>query len=358
LGVTLLSRLDLVFFVLVVLAHELFGSVAVPIASRARSVIKLSAITSCVVAPYLLWNRFYFHHLEPISGAIKGSFPHHFNWHIGPAGVPVVIAILLNGSLLFKDKWSAFDVLCILTAVAAASHLAYTLYFGGLSAWYLTTGYLGVSLCITWLVDWVIASRPAFGRVEPVLCCVLFLGFLSVASLRLFSDFSYTRLKNHQVSFNRGYLEPKRALAMKLRETLPVGSGVFIFDAPGGVAYYSGMAVIPADGLVTDYAYNHDLERQGFERYAAENHIDYFITPYLKDGDQYDYLFLQGTRLHDKQIMRVKVPLGERSAGAVTLLDSDLLFRFREINPGFEITYPEIGVWRLRHSEFHVKLHQ
>jgi hypothetical protein len=110
------------------------------------------------------------------------------------------------------------------------------------------------------------------------------------------------------------------------------------------------MDILPADGLVADYAYNTDLAREGFIRYAAEKHIDYFITPYLQPGQKYDRLHLRGERTSAGQLMDIEAPLTHVSAGSVTLSDADLLFRFREVNPDIEPILPEVGVWRISHE--------
>ena len=109
-------------------------------------------------------------------------------------------------------------------------------------------------------------------------------------------------------------------------------------------------SILPADGLVADYVYNADLTREGFNRYAAERHIDYFITPYLQPGQKYDRLYMRGERTPAGQIMDIETPLTRVSCGSVTLSDTDLLFRFREVNPDIETTMPEVGVWRIPHE--------
>jgi hypothetical protein len=349
LGLTLLARLDLIFFVLTVLAYELLDSAQIPeVAARIKAVVLQGMIITAEMLPYLLWNWHRFHHLEPISGAIKSTFPHFRPFHIDSFAYPVVAAILLNGCLLWKKKRDSFDTLCILTAIAALLHLGYTLSFGGLSPWYLTTGYLSVSLCVIWLGDRALTQLPFLGRIEPAIILVVFICFLTLASLRLFSNFSYSRLMQGDVAFSGSYVEPKRALAEKLRETLPAGSRIFIFDAPGGVAYYSGMSIMPADGLVSDFSYNTDLVHEGFKMYAARNHIDYFIAPYVNDGQTYDRLFLTMQRAGTSQIIHVEAPLGSRDAGMVSLPDANLLFRFREVNPDLEEIFPELGVWQIQ----------
>ena len=350
LGLTVLARLDLVFFAATLFIYQVFQQEAgLTLASRFGKVVIEVAIAAALIAPYLAWNYHLFHHLLPISGAIKSTFPHVQTWRIGTFFYPVIGAMVLNGMLFFRRHVSPFDRMCSVTAVAAFLHMAYTLSFGELAPWYLTTGYLTVALCIIWLADLVLRRLPRPGIVEIGASALVCLLFLSIGTLRLFSNLTYTRLLRGDVSFHGSYVEPKRALAEKLRTTLPRGSRVFVFDAPGGVAFYSGLSILPADGLVADYAYNGDVVRQGFAAYAAAKHIDYFIAPYLRPGQVYDRLSLRGMRAGGGQTMEVFAPLTRASAGTVTLRDADLVFFARDTNPDLETLYPQVGVWRIEH---------
>jgi hypothetical protein len=350
LGLTMLARLDLVFFAFTILIYELLCKPCAPkLSHRFSAWFTQATIAAVVLLPYLAWNWRTFHHLLPISGAIKSTFPHIQHLGISSFMYPVVAAILLNLSQLRKSTLSNFDIVCVLTAVAAALHMAYTVSFGGMAPWYLTTGYLSLSLCMIWVADSVLRHVPTIAWAEPVGLSLLFVAFLSLATLRLFSNFTYTRLLHGQVSFRGDYLEPKRALAKKLKETLAPNTRIMIFDAPGGVAFYSGMSVLPVDGLVSDYAYNEDIVRETFAGYAAKEHIDYIVAPYVRTGQQYDRLFMKTTATSAGWEIEILAPLTKQVAGHITTTHDDLLFRFAQINPDLELDFPEVGVWCIPH---------
>ena len=350
LGLAMLARLDLVFFVLSVLLFQLLDtSREESLARRLAQTMLQSVCATVLLAPYLLWNWHHFHHLVTISGAIKSTFPHVQHWAVQPFVYPVIAAIVWNGVLLFHSARSHFESLCLITAGGAALHLCYTLSYGELSPWYLTTGYLTVSLATIRILNVVLPRLPAPGNLERALAALAFAAFFVLAGLRVVSNFTYTHLRMGRVRFDPSYIESKRALAMKLRETLPAGSRIMIFDAPGGVAFHSGMSVLPVDGLVADFQYNQELVAQGVTQYTAEKHIDYFIAPLVKQGQIYHRLDLQETRTGSTQRMMVEAPLTHQSGGSLVLEDNDLVFRFREINPDLETEFPEIGVWRIRH---------
>jgi hypothetical protein len=351
LGLTMLARLDLMFFVTTVLTYEIVKTnSSLSLTVRVRSSLIQMVAVVVLLAPYLLWNMHQFGHLLPISGAIKSTFPHIERWALSSFMYPVIGAIVLNGSLILKKAKTSFDNICVLTAAAAALHMAYTLTFGELAPWYLTTGCLTLCFCVIWVADSILRIAPSIKWVETALTALFLVVFLILATLRIFSNFTYTHFVHKQVTFRGSYLEPKLGLAIKLRDTLPKGSRIFIFDAPGSVAFYSGMSILPVDGLVADYAYNYEVVKGGFTNYVAKEHIDYFIAPYLHQSQIYDRLSLRGIGGIAKQIMDIKAPLTKQDAGVVMLSDADLVFRFREINPDLETIYPEVGVWRIPHQ--------
>ena len=73
----MLARLDLVFFAATLVIYQLFQREAgLTLASRFGKVVIEVAIAAALITPYLAWNYHLFHHLLPISGAIKSTFPH------------------------------------------------------------------------------------------------------------------------------------------------------------------------------------------------------------------------------------------------------------------------------------------
>lgn len=351
LGLVLLARLDLIFFAATLLLYQVVrktrGQEQETLRTRLWRPVLPGAVAALLVAPYLIWNWHTFHHLLPISGAIKSTFPHIQPWGFPVFTWPAMGAILLNSTLVLKKQRTSFDTICLLTATAAALHLAYTLSFGGLAPWYLTTGYLSVALCLMWTSTILLEKAPAFAWLEPTLAFVIFLLFFSIAMLRSVSNVSYTRLLNGQASLHIHYVEPKRALALKLRDTLPSNSRLFIFDAPGGVAFFSGLSIVPVDGLVADYNYNRELVQQGAEGYAVNHDIHYMIAPIVTGNQIYDRLDLKARKEKAGEIVELEAPLTHKSAGTIRLSDANLLFTFREVNPDLEKSFPRIGVWRI-----------
>ena len=178
---------------------------------------------------------------------------------------------------------------------------------------------------------------------------MLFLVLGSLEVLRLVSNFTYTRLMHGNVAWRRNYVEPKRALAEQLRQMLPEGSRIYAYDGPGGVAFYSGMSVIPLDGLVADYSYNTTLLADGVSKYMTDEKIDYIIAPVVTDGQPYPSSDLVTRRISGGQVFDIYAPLHHRSAGSFAVSDQDRLATFATIVPDMEKSFPKVAIWRVNH---------
>lgn len=350
LGLVMLARLDLLFFAGTILFYQMLrqDSGHLPFATKLWQVILPGAIASLMMTPYLIWNWQTFHHLLPISGAIKSTFPHVQAWGFPSFTYPTLIGIAINGALLFRRTRTPFQTLCLLSAISAALHLAYTLSFGGLAPWYLTTGALAFALATTRVVSAALA-RTTLGWIPETAAAILLVVLMfSAALLRSTTNLSFSRIRTGHASLSGNYAEPKRALAERLDATLPSGTRLYFFDAPGGVAYYSHMSVLPVDGLVSDYAYNRELVQLGVSAYAAKHNIQYIVAPVVTSQNAYNRLDLQATRLSNIERVAISAPLRHIPAGSLDLPDSQLLFTFPQINPDLEALFPLIGVWRIQ----------
>jgi hypothetical protein len=348
LGLALLARLDLIFFVAsvyvyitVLLFKENSGLSRRLWLSRA---LYVGAGCCLLVIPYLLINLHEFHHLMPISGAITRGFLN--NRRVPLYSFPVIIASLFNLAIFLRNKNSYFSTLGLLTSCGALLHLSYSILFGSLSAWYLTTGYLSVAFCATWLFDRFLGRTYLPMRYAVCGGLVIFTAMLSLESLRIISNFSYARMLTGHVSFAK-YVEPKRVLAEKLARMLPPGSRIFMYDGPGGVAYYSGMSIIPIDGLVGSYTYNDLLLAKGLDGYIRDEKIQYVIAPVVPVGDSYPADASVTRGIAGGEIISIDAPLYHRSAGTLALRDEDRLGTFATVNPYFERTFPMIAIWRV-----------
>ena len=284
LGLTILARLDLVFFALVVLFFHLVSpqGQSTPLRRLASILVQGLAITA-VMLPYLLWNVVRFHHLLPISGAIKSSFPHpqvHPGLLLAPATLPVVLGALGGIAMLFRRKKTRFELVLMLTGIGCGVHLTYTMLFSMAWPWYFTTGYLAFSLELVWIANLALKNLKGGDWVESAALCAASLTFLLVAGVRAETNLSFTRLLGtRNVQLREPYIEPRRAFAELVRTKFAPGTRFFLFDSPGSVAFYSGLSVTPSDGLVADYEWNDQVASTGLVSYAKSHGINYLFAP-------------------------------------------------------------------------------
>lgn len=348
LGLMLLARLDLVFFAIVIILFEF---------SRREGKARFTSLLlqgSCMIAtliPYLTWNVVSFGHLMPISGAIKSTFPRphlQFASFVSSSTLPVVFGLLFGVGMLFQRSRTRFQTVLMLTGIGGGIHLLYTSVFSSAWPWYFTTGYLAFSLSLIYLANLCLTWLRASEWLERSVLISVCLLFLLLAGIRSQTNLSFTRLlSTHTVRMTGKYTEPRRAFAELLRRNFAPGTRFLVFDSPGSTAFYSGMSVTPSDGLVGDYKWNDDVARTGISSYAKAHEINYFACPVLKAGQSYNWLSLTGVRLSETQAMHYMTPLGNRDGGNLSLRDQDLILTAQTIQPGFESTYPLVGVWRM-----------
>jgi hypothetical protein len=300
-----------------------------------------------MVCPYLYWNYHQFGRIVPISGAIKSNFLR--GMHLPVYCIPMIIACLVNLAVFAKPKRSTLATVAVIVSASALLHLAYSFLFGNISAWYLTTGYLAEAFCLTWLFDRFLDMSRVPMRQIAYTGLAVFVPLMSLEVLRLVSNFTYTRLLDGNVAFRSNYVEPKRALAKNLRQILPQGSRIYIFDGPGGVAYYSGMSIVPTDGLVADYAYNTRLLSEGVSKYMADENIDYIIAPVVQEGQTFRSSDLDASKTEGGEVFKIYAPLRHQTAGSFTVSDQDRLATFATIVPNVEQSFPKVAIWRVRH---------
>jgi len=350
-GLALLARLDLVFFALFVCIYAVWFLVedgeCRQRTSWAIKALPVAAACCLMVCPYLYWNYRSFGHIVPISGAIKSNLFQGI--HLPLYCFPVIIACLLNLAAFARRRRSPFAAIVLIVSGSALVHLGYSILFGNVAAWYLTTGYLAVAFCVTWLFDRFLAAVRSPVRYIAWSGLLAFLILGTLETLRLVSNFTYTRLMDGNVSFRVGYVEPKRALAEKLRHLLPAGSRIYVYDGPGGIAYYSGMSVIPTDGLVADYSYNTTLLADGVSKYMADEKIDYVIAPVVRDDQTYFSSDLDARKVPGGEELEIYAPLHHRSAGSFFVSDRDRLEEFATVVPNMERSFPEVAIWRVNH---------
>jgi hypothetical protein len=350
LGLLFLARLDNVFLVVPILLLSARG-----LAPRAMifQIMTVGSVAVALVAPYLLFNRASYGHFTPVSGAIKSTFPIVMGRldSLGPFGI-LVFAVAVIGlisaitDMLPKKARSAVAALSVGAILQSSYVILFTDHPGTAVYWYYIVGCVDCLL----LVDVVIARlaikhglfvSKATGAVAftiVLLGAARNWGKFAGLSVNPFNYSVVTRTATAQ-----GVVWQEQ-ITQWIDNYCPENSRIFVYDFPGFFAYTSKAAIVPADGLINDYAFNDDLLAQGISGYITKKRLEFYVGPIAEVGESpIRSLSLETYWQQRGQTVRVIDPLYRLYVGEIELPDSQLVVKVRSFCP----SCPNLGVWRL-----------
>jgi hypothetical protein len=339
-GLAILARLDNLFVAACLLGfgvlHDQPQRLA-PVASRALAAMCGAGL---VLAPYLAQNAAQFGHLVPISGAIKSTFP-AFDFDVDKLGAMGKLAALSGavsfalGAALDRDRrrrvlWLGLGIGTLLHALYVAGYTQHYTFW----AWYYASGVIAAALAAAFLPGWLASRWPEsrlLHRLLPVgLTIVILLASAARAHLKAFNPL---QLGPVTVDWSINEYRWPEEFARRMKEELPADSIVFTYDWPGALAYYSGLRILPMDGLVNDFKFNDDLLAMGARAYLCQRQVGYFFG--LIEDDL------------ELQTLPVDAPLYRKSAGSLSLRSEDIVVRVRDVVARPDEALP-FAIWRLR----------
>lgn len=345
LGLALLARLDNVFVLACVCVAALVYALGRDAGHAMRSALALGAGGTVVVAPYLAWNLAEFGHLNPISGAIKSTFP-VFDLEVtrlGPFGgfavaagaAALLIGLAARPGARSRIVWVGLGAGVLLHAIYVAGFTDHYTFW----AWYYVAGFVAAGLATSFI------GAKIIGRVEAAvdwpgvrrLAAVAAVGLMCLVAVRAWLK-AYDPLVIGPMRIASGFSEYRWAVELGgwLGRNLPAGSRLFVYDWPGGIAYYSGLPTLPMDGLVNDFAYNDELLARGAHDYLCTRGVSYYV------GLEEEVLPVQRVVVY--------APLYRQPAGVLELRVEDVVVRARDVLGRPAETLP-FTVWKLRCDE-------
>ena len=347
LGLVVLSRLDMVFVPLVVLAFG-FGSALMAREGRGARLSRATGIlagTAVIVAPYLIYNRASFGAMMPISGMLKSSFPEASSpgyalSTLGKRGWAGSVAAL--GYLAWfiwrlrvpggdrRNRWY-FQVAMAVMAGAILLHCVHALLFmkWGIFGWhYIPYALFGVVM-ICEPVERVLATDIA-KRFRlfywPAVAAIVILGCISV-----FGNLS----RSPGGSWGAAAYDAARwARQNTLRDA------VFAMKDAGNFGYFSERRVINLDGVVNNLEYQAALKEHNIRgylmikgaRFIAQH--AFWNRPDISSGN------------YDSYAMRYQSHRYRRESEELLLLKADEVYRSR---PYFDGPYETVFIiWKIR----------
>jgi hypothetical protein len=302
-ALAVLSRLDSIFIIaalwIAVLIWSLRERQRQPLALRVHlGWIPLYAI---LWGAYLASNLIWFHILMPISGLLKSSNggDHRFGHNL-PHTALLSLAICAVSILILwrkkNDRWFQFAELPFFIGILI--HGAYiTLRMTGETrwTWYYTSWALLAALTVSRAVAacFMPEEKIREGR-RPSALYFIAIGFAVLVSAAVFYKWGWQH--------SRMRIAEDSAVSAMDRAVEQHGiHRLLAYDQPGGMAYFTNLAVVPLDGLMADRAFQTELAQRGVGEFVQRDQITGFAGPAVPLGqwghDTYcGKLFLESTK--------------------------------------------------------------
>jgi len=340
-GLSILARLDNIFIVGSIVLIGITSSPKLRLKGQIRRLLSLSIPLALVVIPYLFYNYIAFGHLVPISGTIKGTFP-ELSANLDNLGrFGKITAVFALFSVVYSfDPYLTHLRKGILRglAIGVLFHASYVVLYTDhytFWPWYYVSGVLNLAFLFDFLTQRVVPILVKFlGHnfipwIKAGVITVLVIGGIARGWLKAYN---FEAIGPVQIPRINQYRWPEE-VALWMEENIPDGSGVFVYDWPGAISYYSGLKILPMDGLMNDFEYDQDLVNQGIEAYLCSKNIHYFFGPDQSEkGDFQEYM--------------VYAPLSRVPVGSLRLDERDMLVKIRNVVEHPEET-PPIAIWRI-----------
>jgi len=272
LGLLMLARLDEAFLIVGIAVWSVLDRGALTLSARVRQLCSSYAITmavfAVVVAPYFIWNYLQFHHLSPISGALKSTFPHPvFRTEVVLAYAPYV-GLTILAALVLIPMWRRP------TAALPRAHVS--LWVGAI---------IGCLLQVGWAVfftSWG-TFQWHFAAHIPMVCFVLsaYAGrlmpvptarqALSVGLAVLVAVITFNLLALREKG---DYHDGAFTAAQWARANTPAGT-VFALRDAGIFGYFSDRPTINLDGLINSYEYQQYVRDGRLMDFLRERRVKY-----------------------------------------------------------------------------------
>lgn len=323
---------------------------------------------SILIGSYLSYNFSHFHHLVPVSGAIKSTFPYP-DW-VFPGryeclllflGILYLILIyfLPHVKSIVKKQLYLLKGLII----GGMIHVIYThLFMRGAGIWYYVPAYLYVSFFLVEVQAIFISLLPKFSHFKILIFKSILLSTFTLLAtyIRISSsyaneqDFSFYLSGIHSSADRKIGLNQKLAylntgpIIHYIQSHIPHHRKIWTYDSPGIIAYYTDVAVIPTDGLVNNYTYTEELIDLGIKKYAEHYTISYLLAPLPpRSGFIYNRLSLVMRLDHTTYHIQLIGPLSGQRTEPIQLKASDIIHTFKNPYPKYQTDYDSIALWRL-----------
>ncbi len=253
---------------------------------------------------YLGSNLFWFHILMPISGLLKSTNSHdHLLGRNLPHTALLSLAICTISLLILwrrqRDRWFWFAELPFFLGILMhAAYITLRMTRETRWTWYYVSWALLAALTASRAAACLFRAAPArsSGRASSVA------GTLRSVGIVLAVVFSALLWYKMGWKHSREQVAEENTIPV-MRQVLAADQvhSLLAYDQPGGMAYFTNVAVVPLDGLMADREFQTELAQRGIGEFIRKDHIDAFAGPTVPFDDwgrqtYCDHLFLESTK--------------------------------------------------------------
>ena len=253
---------------------------------------------------YLGSNLFWFHILMPISGLLKSTNSHdHVLGRNLPHTALLSLAICTISLLILwrrqRDRWFWFAELPFFLGILMhAAYITLRMTRETRWTWYYVSWALLAALTASRAAGCLFRAAPArsSGRAPSVA------GTLRSVGIVLAVVFSALLWYKMGWKHSREQVAEENTIPV-MRQVLAADQvhSLLAYDQPGGMAYFTNVAVVPLDGLMADREFQTELAQRGIGEFIRKDHIDAFAGPTVPFDDwarqtYCDHLFLESTK--------------------------------------------------------------
>ena len=285
-GVTFLSRLDLIFFgmittfyTLYIYRKELFSSPTILLFYLLGFIL--------TTTPYFIYNEMRFGDLLPISDSLANGFPtlSYAMSNIYPYGTVSLAIAFIEWGVAWTAKTRKARELILIMSLSTIFQIVYVAFFQHPQSWYFITGFVNFAVIIGYLlqrINYVWLTRTAFVGLIVVT--------IGSAYLKTVSDYALSahvlHLKADKVgraAWNFSNISQKLQYAEDIKKVLPKGTTVTVGYFPGALAYYAKLKVFASNGLsnglIANTIFDEMLAKEGIEKTFQKYNITHHILP-------------------------------------------------------------------------------
>ena len=288
-GVTFLSRLDLIFFGVIISAYTFFVWKKELLASPTLWLWYLFGFF-IATTPYLTYNLIAFNQVLPMFNRLDEGLPTlEYAWaNIYPYGAVSLVIAIIEWGVAWTARTKEARAIILIMSLSTIFQIVYVAFFQHPQSWYFITGFINFAIILGYVV-----KRFDMKWLSALVMVGLVIVTIGSAYLKTVSNYALSahvlKLYQNKVGTAKwlfSSVSQKRQFVEELSQKLPDNATVMTWYFPGTLAYYGKVKVFAANGLsnglISNNTYDRVLQRDGMKKSLKKLGIQYSILPFSR----------------------------------------------------------------------------